>query len=726
MSHNIRPAQLTLTPHHLFYLLSRLEELDISIGPMNVRLESIHNETSPSNYVSFLQAQSAPARGRTDRDSLHSVSSVRSVMSGMSAFWSTLGFGHSSVSKSEKAKAATEADLKYLYSAFTKLPSLRLSRDHRARLIKGYEEFPFDTAVPLFAFKNVQQLDIVDIDFRQFYGWDRLAEQLTLLTIKRAHLDDPADLITNIVLDDAEKRRRRSTKGARGSPEGPWTVPSTPRAGFMRSNSEPSSPFNTSPQNEPAGAYNEQEETNVQFPVGSISPPRPLNSRPTSSYRHIRSYSSKVKRSGAGSSNSSEHSVVANRSESSSNLPSINLLSPSKWQRLKYLSLADNSLTSISAKSILPLANTLRSLNLSSNLFSEIPDSLAYMTRLSSLDLSNCMIESLHSLAKNPLPAILTIKLRSNRLRSLAGVERLLSLENLNVQDNLLSDPTEAARLTGIPNLRRIWVKHNPFVRRYVDYRVTIFNLFRRTPGYTEDIVIDDYGPSYGERKQLIDRVPEVEGPPGVRSNDELVLPTVLHQEATRSNIPQTVHADGAEPKLPRSELSNGSIDTSITSARRRKGPRRRIVDLSKEDSLTATSRPASMGATPGQTSLDQADPVGTDSAPPPPQLAAGRQDAKFGDTPHSADISVASNGTPLASARGLNLEHWSHGEDYRTKVEALRQEFGNNWISVLSEQGWDGRRDVMENRRVSFSSPMPTMHRANSQAITSGGRTLG
>ena len=82
---------------------------------------------------------------------------MRSVMSGMTAFWSSIGLG-SSTSKSEKAKAAAEADLKYLYSAFTKLPSLRLTADHRARLIKGYEEFPFDTAVPLFAFKNVQQL----------------------------------------------------------------------------------------------------------------------------------------------------------------------------------------------------------------------------------------------------------------------------------------------------------------------------------------------------------------------------------------------------------------------------------------------------------------------------------------------------------------------------------------------------------------------------------------
>ena len=120
-SHNIKPAKLTLTPHHLFYLLSRVEELAIPIGPMSVRIENIHSEASPSNYVSFLNQTQRP-KGRSDRDSIHSVSSVRSVMSSMSSFWSTFGLGSGNSSKSEKAKAAAEADLKYLYSAFTKIP----------------------------------------------------------------------------------------------------------------------------------------------------------------------------------------------------------------------------------------------------------------------------------------------------------------------------------------------------------------------------------------------------------------------------------------------------------------------------------------------------------------------------------------------------------------------------------------------------------------------------
>ena len=691
---------------------------------MNIRLETIQNESSHANYVSFLQNPKA-GRQRTDKDSLHSVSSVRSVMSGMSTFWSSLGFGgHSSVSKSERAKAALESDLKYLYSAFTKLPSLRLSHDHRARLIKGYEEFPFDTAVPLFAFKNVQQLDIVDVDFRQFYGWDRLAEQLSLLTVKRANLEDPADLITNIVLDDAERRRRRSTKSGPRTPTFGWAVPATPRSGFHRSSTEPGLVLNASPDDTEVGHGDEMGDQAVE----NTTPQRLVGTRPGSSYRHFRTLSSKAKRSGSGSSDSSEHSGV-NRPESSSQLLSWNVLPPNKWLRLKYLSLADNSLTAISAASIQPLANSLRSINLSSNLFTEIPDSLASLTRLNSLDLSNCMIESLHSLTRSPLPAITTIKLRSNRLTSLAGVERLLSLENLDVQDNHLSDPTEAARLTGIPNLRRVWVKHNKFVKKYPDYRVTIFNLFRNSPGYTEDVFIDDYGPSYGERKALIDRVPEVERQTVIRQTEEPQLHSVsqivLHQDMRKASPPLT-HAENPDRVLPRPQPHNTQSDFAVASARRRRGPKKRMVDLSRSNefgpSLTndlnlsemkgEARRSTDRGAIPSLSPIESVS-TNLEAAPNSSLDIERRVDAVYHQPSENAD-------------RSRSLDYTNHSEDYRQKVEALRQEFGSNWISALSEQGWDSSRDLPRNDSTPFPPSIPTMYRANSQAIVSGGRTLG
>jgi Leucine rich repeat len=618
---------------------------------------------------------------------------MRSVMSGMTAFWSSIGLV-SSTSKSEKAKAVAETDLKYLYSAFTKLPSLRLTSDHRARLIRGYEEFPFDTAVPLFAFKNIQQLDIVDLDFRQFFGWDRLAEQLCLLTVKRARLDDPSELLTDIVLDDAEKRRRRSTKNGRGSPTltSSWTVPSTPRAEYALSHSDPGSPAGgTLPKEDEYG-----EDRDGVVIAGSVSPKRPSPSRPTSSYRHVRSYSSKAKRSGSGSSNSSDYSIKPQRSESASNLLGINVLPSSKWQRLKYLSLADNSLTSISAKSLGPVANNLRSLNLSSNLFTDIPDSLASLTRLASLDLSNCMIESLQSLSRSPLPAITTIKLRSNRLQSLAGVERLLSLENLNVQDNYLTDPMEAARLTGLPNLRKIWVKHNPFTKVYPGYRVKIFNLFRATPGYLDDMVIDDYSPSYSEKKLLIERAPEVER--------KLSQHSIRITEAP--NVVREIEAVGPPPSSIPAEMPSSS------STRRRKAPRRRIVDLAQDD---GPQRVASEPAVVTRASIESRRSFRKSiERPIIPAVVVGNR--------VETDVQETDIGAPQESEMASEKQ-----DDYRARVEALRQQFGNNWLSALGEQGWHHDHRV-ELQPAQSLSQVPTIHRTNSlsQAIVISGRTLG
>ena len=303
---------------------------------MNVRLENIHTEVSPANYVSFL-SQSQRSQGRSDHDSIHSVSSVRSLMSMMSNLWSGHGIGSSaSAIKSEKAKAQLLTDLKYLYSSFTKVPCLRLSPDHKARLIGGYEEFPFDTAVPLLAFKNVSALEISDVDFRQFYGWDRMAEQLRSLTLKRSNVDDPNDLFINIVLDDMDRRRRRSSK-VQSSPVFPWPASASPRFGDVgRTTFTPSSPVvddQLGHSGSPEESTNLKQEPNIPTPrqrprTKSASPSRPSSSRQDSLYRHSRTGANpmKVKRSASGSSNSSTHSSGPYRSRSSSNLLALGIL----------------------------------------------------------------------------------------------------------------------------------------------------------------------------------------------------------------------------------------------------------------------------------------------------------------------------------------------------------------------------------------------------------------
>lgn len=702
---------------------------------MNIRLENINTETS-SAYVSFL---SKPRRSKgSDRDSIHSVSSVRSVMSTMSSFWSSFGLASKeSVSKSEKAKAALETDLKYLYSAFTKIPCLRLAPDHRARLIQGFEEFPFDTAVPLHSFKNLSALEIIDVDFRSFFGWDRLAEQLRSLTLKRANVEDIGDLLAGIVLDDIDKRRRRSSKSQPSPILGYGSgANSTTGSEAMKSVSAPGSPvvdpaFGTS--SSPKGSVpmmrgGSEGAGKAYVRAGSISPTRPASYK-GSHHRHIRGTSSKIRRSGSGSSNSSETSTVY-RNRSMSNLLATGALPSTKWRFLRHLSLTDNSLTSISTGSLAPVANSLHSFDLSSNLFTEVPDSLASLVALRSLNLSYCMIGSLHSLSRSPLPAITALNLRGNRLRSIAGIERLLSLERLDLRENHIPDPTEIARLTAIPYIREVWVAGNPFTKSHTNYRVTIFNLFRRTPGYSEDIQIDGTGPSYTERKQLVERVAEPEVAPVIRPS-ELEDNLKNAQDESLDKSPEEV-----TPAKPIA-LSHSQREHHPGSTRRKRAQRRRIIDLSHDDPPTL------------QESVDNevARPF-VKNPPPDPFIEASPKDTRHNtnmqpqhdfsqtnaapvsfESPKALEKNDSKNKNLLPAIEGID---WNGGGDiYRQRLEALKHEVGTNWLTVLGDEAWANKQSNLGMHTSTDFHPAvpirpPPASRTSSQVVATGGRTLG
>lgn len=731
-SHSVKAAKLTLTPHHLFYLLSRFEEMGIPVGPMNVRLENIHTDASPTNYVSFLSQAQRKKSGMSDRDSIHSVNSMRSVMSGMSSLWANFGLSSNSTAKTEKQKAAIKEDLKYLYSAFTKIPCLRLAPDHKARLIAGYEEFPFDTAVPLFVFKNLSALEIIDVDFRQFYGWDRLAEQLRSLTIKRGGVEEPTDLLINIVLDDADKRRRRSAKTSALSMFPPGSSsPGSKDTDTSRSAISPPSPtmFDRrssigSPHSIAMARQASSGSRGHRTRRRSISPTRPKSARHGSSFAQARNSTPNLRRS-SGSSGSSARSTTPRGS--SSNLLALGVLPPNKWRFLRHLSLADNGLTAISAGSLAPLASTLQSLDLSSNLFAEIPDSLANLTSLRALNLSNCMIESLHSLVRNPLPAITTLNLRANRLLSLAGIERLLSLERLDLRENKLTDPTEIARLTGIPEMQEIYVYKNPFCKTHSNYRVMIFNLFRSFPGYTEDIIIDSTGPGYSERKQLVDRVPENANPPVIKSKpveDVFTEPAAKPVQAPAAYNP----SEDRKANVPH----NVKPERVVGSIKKRKGPKRRIVELSQTDSIHQRTDSAMMPPPPVPPKAQTADSTYGGSPEATPVRKTLAPAAPITDNQQLPHIDTAITSVPLGAELDFSSmvsgEAGVNGDLYKKKIEALRNDFGNSWLSALSDEAWDGHQSnpAFPDRVSPALRPTVNSSRTPSQSIVSGGRTLG
>ncbi|KAF7554672.1 hypothetical protein G7046_g6744 [Stylonectria norvegica] len=766
-SHSVKSAKLALTPHHLFYLLSRFEELSINVGPMKIRLENLHDSSTSANYVSFLSnTQRSRSRG-SDAGSMHSVSSIRSVMSGMSALWQSLGIGASiSAARTERQKAALETDMKYLYSAFTKIPCLRLAPDWRARLIRGYEEFPFDSAVPLYAFKNLQALEISSIDFRQFFGWDRLADQLRSLTLKRAGIEDPADILIDIVLDDMDKRRRRVSK-SQSSPTATWAGSGSPRRSGLvghpelhRAASAPSSPDPRTSVGDmrvgsmdpsehaigensrrPSLARNDTDESPKSLAEEtrprSNSPSRPTSSRAQS--HTARGGHHRMRRSGSGSSHSSlsDSWTHGHARGSSGNLLVVGILPISKWRFLRHLSLADNSMTSIPINSLAPLSNTLYSLDLSSNLFSQVPDSLATLTALRALNLSHCMIDSLHSLTRNPLPAITALNLRANRLQSLAGVEKLYPLERLDMRDNRLVDPLELARMTGIPEIREIWVEGNPFTRTHKDHRITIFNLFRKTPGYTEDIIIDGTGPTYAERRQLVERPPIPESVPVVKPQAPEIPAVDVSKPTIIYGLPKEATVLRKERPVPRTIMS----ETNTSSTRRRKTPKRRIVDLATND---APPSPAPVDLRMSNPSpRAHRVPISPDgnyrishhpeSQLLPPVVLSDSRSSSFVCSPDvpRIDTGMVPNfasvyPTNEASKDWKDSQDWdASGEIYRQKIEALRDKVGNGYLSALGEESWVPKDSADYTSAAAIRAAHTSHHVPPAQAIHSG-RTLG
>jgi Leucine-rich repeat (LRR) protein len=704
---------------------------------MDIRLESVNSDHSHANYVSFLNESQRRMIRSSDRDSIHSVSSIRSVMSSMSSLWRTLGFNSAAKTQAriEKQEAMIKEDLTYLYSAFTKIPCLRFSPDYKAPLIAGYEEFPFDSAVPLFVFKNVTTLEITDLDFRQFCGWDRIADNVRSLTLKRVNLDDPTDLLINIVLDDMDRRRKRSAKGT-ASPTVSWPAP-IPSNNFGDLAASPESPPTVKNTASHSPGSNSLGIRGYPSRPRSTSPVRPTGSRHGSNQAHSRGPS----RSGTPQLRRSSGSSIASgndgtpRGSSSNLLSSMVVLPMSKWRFLRHLSLADNGLTTLTASSLSPLTNTLQSLDLSANHFAEIPDCLASLVALRALNLSHCMIDSLRSLTRSPLPAITALNLRGNRLASLAGVERLLSLERVDLRENLMNDPAEIARLTGLPNMTDIYVHRNPFTKSYTEYRITIFNLFRKTPGYVEDIFIDGAPPTHSEKKVLVDRAPEPPNVPVIKPEPEpeeqADLPFHERPEPVIEPFVDPFYERRKSQELLRQQRRKSDFGISA-SQRRRKTTRRRVVELSENDFPAEPKRASSEMVAPTRQQpknslTDDSTYGGSEAETTPVRRPHSSMDSQTQATtsspPQLPPIETSVSPTLLRTGtESVLLQqpiYSTDSEAYRQRIESLRNDFGNGWLSALSDEPWDSAN------QLTFSPPLQPV-RTPSQGIVSGGRTLG
>lgn len=179
--------------HHLSYILIRLEALGINVGTLDVKLE---NPTRPTSYINF-----APP----DKAETLSLSSFRSSLSAVSS----LSLGPNWWGK--PAPPNIDVELKYIYSSFTKLPALSVRSPGPKIISELKNDPPNDCAIPLDSFKNLQSLECIDVDPRVLLGWDRVAESVRSLTIKRGGMEDVSDVFIGLVLDDQATREGQGT-----------------------------------------------------------------------------------------------------------------------------------------------------------------------------------------------------------------------------------------------------------------------------------------------------------------------------------------------------------------------------------------------------------------------------------------------------------------------------------------------------------------------------------
>lgn len=423
-----KPLVLAVDTHRLFYVLMRLEALGIDVGTLDVQVDS---PSRPMSYINIF-----PESDRSDTLSLASFRSSLSAVSGLS-----LGGGW----WARPEPPSVDTELKYLYSSFTKLPALLVNAPGRKVIAELANDSPNHNALPLDAFKNLQSLECVDIDPRTLLGWDRLAESLRSLKVKKSGLEDMSDIFIGAVVDDQARREgSTSRKRRRRIPRGP---------------AEASFYTTRLPETVPEDADEEE----------------------------------------------CEASDAGQRSESgSSSPPPSTELSSLKWAFLKHLSLSDNALTFFPTES-LPYLTSLTHLDLSSNLLVSVPPGLGALYNLVSLNLSDNMIDSVLGIYLN-LGQVLSLNLSHNRLESICGLERLSALERVDLRSNLIDESGEIGRLATLPNITDVWVEGNPFAEMDESYRITCFDYFWKE---RKTISLDGTPPGFYEKRNLTVAPPE-------------------------------------------------------------------------------------------------------------------------------------------------------------------------------------------------------------------------
>ncbi|KLO12269.1 hypothetical protein SCHPADRAFT_875707 [Schizopora paradoxa] len=637
------PIVLSIDTHHLFYLLMRLEAEGMNVGTLDVEVDN------PSRPLSYIHLDVS-----NDKSETLSLSSFRSSFSAVSK----LSIGTGWLGRPEVRQL--DAELRFIFSSFTKLPALCLQPPGPKMIAELAQDPPGDSAIPLDSFKNLQRLECTDIDPRALLGWDRLAESLRSLTIKRSGLDDPSTIFIDAVLDD---QLRRSGDASR-----------------QRT--------------------------------------RKLGRNAARSF-HISLLPETVREEDA-----EEDAPLAADEESPSSSALAGKLSPLKWAFLKHLCLADNAFTffptamlsNLSSVSHLDLSSNLLvaipslshlfnlvSLNLSDNMIDSVLGIYTKLGQVLTLNLSRNRLDSLCGLER--LMALERVDLRHNVLEEIAEVGRLAVLPNIAevwVEGNIFVEEQDNYRVQCFELFwkenKEITLDGSPpgFYERRNRKTLPSEQMYSSRPPsavYSPPVLPVGAQPTQSVANAGVGS-PLLSPPPSGPSS-EAPSPSLVAQQA--------------KPKRKRNKrlvaLDNASSDIGYRSSedggRAEDEGQRSASSKSHNSSAPAPASPPSEEPTPIRRSRHNR--YHTEFGPPsppadiassPPAGTLGRSTRRSGtlNSLSKRRMRVSASVFEPAHSAADDLNEGGHenqmkdSDAFRARIEALRAEMGDNWLQVLSQ----------------------------------------
>jgi hypothetical protein len=342
-----------------------------------------------------------------------------------------------------------------------------------------------------------------------------------------------------------------------------------------------------------------------------------------------------------------------------------------RFPSLQYLSLPNTQLFTF------PLpdgytSEALTHLDVSANLLNALPATLAQLTALQSLNIRTNLVTSVRNAVKL-VPHVRALNLRENKIDCLAGLDALRDLQRVDVRQNTIYDVDELSRLAVLPSLREVWAAGNPFTTDEENddarWKVRVWEAFVVEQGedVLERLSLDGYLATWAERRAVVSRVKR-RGRTGSRGREQVAKPRAVEERTdTRTSSSSRVS--------PHEHIVTPTPATATPSRTRRK---QRIVELdSAARELVVETEPKG-----GRVKLALEDALDSPIASveePRPTTQSSRKNGN----------GVSKTVEPIPEPPPFTSEEppAEGGEELRKRMEALRSEVGDSWLSVLAGQ---------------------------------------